>query len=245
MKALITVCAYNEGSKLEDTAKRIREALDSGNIKKAAVEVLMMDDGSTDGQPAAMAAKYGFHLLRNDPRRGVGYSIREAYRFGLEHGFDILVTMAGNNKDNPEEFDRILGPIADGNADFVQGSRYLPGGGYGNMPLYRRISTQFLHPWLFSFVSGKKITDSTNGFRAIRSTVIKDPRMDLNQDWMDHYELEPYVFCQAIRLGYRVTEAPVSKIYPDHKLGYSKMIPFVSWWSILRPLIYLYFRLKK
>lgn len=245
MKALLIVCAYNEGSKLRDTAERIQTAIESKKIRSAEVEVLIVDDGSSDGIPEEVSKKYSFHFIRNEPRKGVGYSIREAYRFGLSHLFDFLATMAGNNKDNPEELDRILGPLAEGKADFVQGSRYLPGGAYGNMPLYRRISTQFLHPWLFSLVSGKKITDSTNGFRAFRSTLLQDPGIRLEQEWLDHYELEPYLFCQSIRLGYRVLEAPVSKIYPDHKLGYTKIKPITGWWSILRPLVYLFFKMRK
>ena len=163
----------------------------------------------------------------------------------LEKGYDILITMAGNNKDNPAEFDRLVQPILDNKADFVQGSRYLPGGDFGNMPGYRMITTRYVHPLIFYFVSGKRITDSTNGFRAFCSSFLKDGRMNMNQDWLDHYELEPYLFYNAIKLGYKVTEVPVSKIYPDKKLGYSKMTPFISWWSILRPLFLLYFGIKK
>ena len=69
--------------------------------------------------------------------------------------------------------------------------------------------------------------------------------MDIRQEWLDRYELEPYLFYYAVKLKYRVLEVPVSKIYPDKKLGYSKMIPFVSWWSILKPLFLLYFGIKK
>jgi hypothetical protein len=111
------------------------------------------------------------------------------------------------------------------------------------MPRYRRVATR-LHPLLFSLVSGHWVTESTNGFRAIRTSVLADPRIDLSQSWLDHYELEPYLYLRAIQLGYRTTEVPVTKVYPPKKLGQTKMKPISGWWSILRPLVYLGLRLR-
>lgn len=244
MKALVVIPAYNESVKLEMTAKRVYESIQSVQ-KFLQIDAMIADDGSTDSAPAEIAERFQFILIRNHERKGVGSMLRKAYEYGLLKNYDILITMAGNNKDNPAEFERLVRPIMDNQADFVQGSRYLPGGDFGNMPLYRRITTQFVHPAIFSAVSGKQMTDSTNGFRAFRSSFLKDSRMNMGQEWLDCYELEPYLFYYAIKLGYRVLEVPVSKIYPDKKLGYSKMIPFVSWWSILRPLFLLYLGIKK
>jgi dolichol-phosphate mannosyltransferase len=58
------------------------------------------------------------------------------------------------------------------------------------------------------------------------------------------YELEPYLLFKAITLGYRHSEVPVTKIHPP-QLGYTKMRPFIDWWSILRSVIYLGFGMKK
>ncbi|HNV85553.1 MAG TPA: glycosyltransferase family 2 protein [Candidatus Omnitrophota bacterium] len=244
MKALVIIPAFNEGVKLEETARRIRESF-SGRADSVAIDVMIVDDGSTDADIQRVSEKFHFFLIRNPEQKGVGYSIRRAYEYGCAKDYDILITMAGNNKDEPRELNRLMEPIVKDEADFVQGSRYLPGGNFGNMPAYRLLATRFLHPWIFSFISGKRITDSTNGFRAVRASVLRDRRLRLDPSWLDHYELEPYLFCQAIRMGYRVTEVPVSKVYPDKKLGYSKMRPFVDWWSILRPLFFLWFRSKK
>lgn len=244
MKALMIICTFNEGVKLENTAERVYQALIKRK-EKIPIDILIADDGSTDGAPERLSKKYGFLLIRHDAQKGVGCLIRDAYFFGLEGGYNILMTMAGNNKDEPDQFDRLLDPITEGQADFVQGSRYLSGGEFGNMPFYRRVSTRYVHPLLFSLVAGKKITDSTNGFRAVHERVLKDARINLSQNWLDHYELEPYLFCQAIWLGYKVQEVPVTKIYPDKALGYSKMKPITGWWSILRPIVYLAFKLSK
>lgn len=244
MKALVIIPIFDEGVKMKMTATRIYKFLAPRSAQEPVIDVMLMDDGSPKPNVEPMAKKFGFLFLRNTSRMGVGYSIRRAYDFGLENGYDILITMAGNNKDNPEELDRLMEPIVSNKADFVQGSRYLSGGNFGNMPAYRLLTTRYAHPLLFSLAAGQKITDSTNGFRAISAKIFKDSRLNLHQDWLNQYELEPYLFYKAIRLGYRVTEVPVTKIYPDKKLGYSKMKPITGWWSILRPVIYLLLRIK-
>jgi len=152
------------------------------------------------------------------------------------------VVIAGNNKDAPEEIPRLLDPIING-ADFVQGSRFLAGGRAGGMPLYRHVATR-LHPLLFSLTSGKRVSESTNGFRAFRAALLDDPRINLHQSWLDEYELEPYLYWKAIRLGYRTAEVPVTKIYPPRAIGYTKMKPITGWWSMLRPLVLLGLRLR-
>ena len=89
------------------------------------------------------------------------------------------------------------------------------------------------------------MTDTTNGFRAINVALFQDQRINIDQAWLNTYELEPYLLYKAVTLGLRVQEAPVTKIYPPKKLGYTKMQPVVGWWSILKPLFYLRFGIKK
>jgi dolichol-phosphate mannosyltransferase len=226
----------NEETKIGDVVARMpRPAVD---------EVLVVDDGSTD-RSAEVARAAGARVLAMGRTVGVGAALRAAYRDAVARGHDVAVTVAGNNKDAPEEIPRLLDPIADDRADFVQGSRYLrPGADFGAMPRYRRIATR-LHPLLFSLVAGRRVTESTNGFRAIRTRVLADPRLRLDQPWLDEYELEPYLYLRAIRLGYRTTEAEVTKVYGPKRLGQTKMKPIVGWWSILRPLVYVGLGLKR
>ncbi len=207
-------------------------------------EVMVVDDGSSD-RSASLAESAGANVMRIGETVGVGAALRLAYFDARERGFDLLVTVAGNNKDAPEEIPSLLDPICDGRADFVQGSRFLkPDQTYGAMPLYRRLATR-VHPLLFSLVARKRVSESTNGFRAFRRELIEDSRLNLDQRWLDEYELEPYLYIQAIRLGYRTAEVPVTKTYPPKSVGQTKMTPFVGWWSILRPLVYLGLGIRK
>ena len=200
-------------------------------------EIVVIDDGSTDRSPT-VARSRGATVIELGCTLGVGAALRAGFAYAAAQNFDIAVVMAGNNKDAPEEIPRLLDPIVDGRADFVQGSRWAHAQrNFGDMPRYRKVATR-LHPLLFSAVARRHITDSTNGFRAVRVDVLRDPRLDLAASWLDGYELEPYLFLRVIRLGYRVVEVPVTKVYPPRHLGQTKMRPIVDWWSILRPLVY-------
>jgi len=242
--ARILVCpiAYNEHVKLKHVIERF---LDSSARNLA--DYLVMDDGSTDGTTEMIRSfeHQGVLTIRHDERRGVGAAIRTAIEYAQRQGYEVLVIMAGNDKDEPDEIPLLVRPILEEGYDFVQGSRYIGGRRIGgDMPFYRRVATR-LHPGLMSFFLKRRMTDSTNGFRAFRLAVCRDPRMDLTQSWLDAYELEPYLLFQAVRCGYKFCEVPVTKIYPSRKLGYTKMKPVTGWWSILRPVFFLGLGIRK
>ena len=236
LRVLAVPVAFNEAGKIGAVLERCRAV--------SGVDVAVMDDGSTDDTPSIIAAR-GVRCLRHDRRRGVGAAIRTAIHAARAAGYDVLVIMAGNDKDRPEEIARLVAPIAAGQADIVQGSRYLPGGVFGRMPRHRQWATRWAHPWLVALATGRRLTDTTNGFRAIRLAIFDDRRINVDQRWLDRYELEPYLLCRAIMLGYRVVEAPVTKIYPPKALGYTKMAPITGWWRMLRPMLLLGLRLKR
>jgi len=241
-KILVCPIAFDEKTKIKNVIERFLDA----PIRDRA-DFLILDDGSTDGTTAMIAGyqSRGVQTVRHPIRRGVGAAIRTAIYHARQQGYDIIVIMAGNNKDEPREIPALVEPIVQGQADLVQGSRYIRGQRIGgDMPLYRRWATR-LHPFLFSLFVGRSLTDSTNGFRAIRLSVFDDERIRLNQSWLDSYELEPYILFKVIRLGYRFQETAVTKIYPPKEKGYTKMRPLLGWWSILKPIFYLGLGIRK
>ena len=225
-KIILIAPAFNEEEKIVEVVRRTPRSI----VDK----ILVVDDGSTD-QTAAVSRNAGATVVSLGAVKGVGFAIATGYDIALTEGFDIAVVIAGNNKDDPQEISRLLNPICEEDYDFVMGSRYLRGGRYGgDMPFYRNMATRF-HPFLVGLFCGKKITESTNGYRAIKTIVLKDKRIDLHRSWLHHYELEVYLLMILLKLGFKTTEVPVTKIYPPKEMEHTKMRLVLDWWKMLSP----------
>ena len=223
---------FNEGSAAADLVRRMPAEVSATYV---------VDDGSTDDGPA-QAERAGGRVIHLGSNRGIGAAIRTGLLAARDAGFDVVVVMAASGKDRPEEIPALLAKIREGH-DYVQGSRFLEGGSSLNLPLTRGVLIH-LFTLLFRILSGFRGTDVTNGFRAYRLSLLDDPRIRIEQSWLDRYELEYYIHWKAITLAYRVREVPVSKIYPKRRRNYSKIRPIIDWWHIVRPLLLLKLRLR-
>jgi dolichol-phosphate mannosyltransferase len=231
---LVILPALNEANKVGKVISKVpADIVDT---------ILVIDDGSTD-ETTQEAEGAGAMVIQHKVNRGVGAAIRTGIDYALANEYDITVVMASDDQDEPAEIARLLDPIVNDGYDYIHGSRYLAGGRRVNHPLHRTLMTWF-YSLSFRLVVGYPITDGTNGFRAFRTAICKN--INLWQDWLDRYELEPYLYYQVIKRGFRVKEVPVTKIYPgDAAVGYTKMRPLVDWWRIFRPLVFLFLGIKK
>lgn len=194
---------------------------------------------------AARQSGITVHIIKNRHRTGVGSSLRQGLRYLAETKHDIAVIMAGNGKDDPAEIDRLVAPVVRGECDYVQGSRYVPGGRKSRMPFVRVVFNR-IYPLVWTLLTHRRCTDVTNGFRCYNLHVLADHRVNLDQDWLDGYSLEYYLHYKVLALGYRVKEVPVSKAYPfGNKGGYSKIQPLKDWWPIISPLALLFLGARK
>lgn len=235
MKTIAIGPMYNEGNRAVELINRFPQGMVD--------EILIVDDASTD-ESREKISRTRATVLPLSQRQGCGAAIRAGLVYGLARGYDVFVVFAANGKDNPAEIPYLLAPLREGDADFVQGSRYLRGGRWENMPLHRIWGTH-AYSFLFSLFLRRRITDGTNGFRAFRRRLLEDPRVNIHQSWLDGYAVETYLFVQAIWLGYKVTETPVTKTYPPCKNGYTKMKPWSGWWNHFKPVPLVTLGLKK
>jgi dolichol-phosphate mannosyltransferase len=237
MHSLAIIPVYREPEKAGAVLKRFEPGL----VDEICVVVDNPDERmATEIRNALNEVEVPVSIINNPERKGIGHAIRQGYRYALDHGFDLIVVMAGNGKDDPKEIPRITNPILNMGYDYVQGSRFLPGGRRERNPLFRRIFTRAF-PYFWTLLSGVHCTDVTNGFRAYKSKILIDPRIDIWQTWLDGYELEYYLHYKALTLGYKFTERPVSKTYPPKKKGgkYTHISPLRDWWQIVGPLLLL------
>jgi len=237
MKTLVCAFAYNENEKIK---KVIQSTLYAKLHTKYQWDFLVADDGSTDESLDQIPK--GVLILKNNKRSGIGNMMKKVFQYVIDNKYDAIICMAGNYKDLPSEIDRLIEKAEEG-YDFVQGSRYMKGGLYAGMPISRIIATKWIHPLLCSFVSGKRLTESTNGFRLIKTNVLLDKRIDWKQSWLNQYQLEPYVLIKAIQLGYKHTEVPVSKLYPTKTT--TKMTGFQPYWDMVEAPICLMLGVRK
>lgn len=228
----VIIPLYNERGAAAELARRMPSCVAS---------TFVVDDGSTDGGDV-MAERAGATVIRHGRNRGIGAAIRSGLAAAAKDGCDVVVVMAGNGKDRPEEIPLLLEKI-DAGYDYVQGSRFARGGRSVNLPFFRGVLIRAFTA-AFRLLTGFSGTDVTNGFRAYRLALLHDPRIRIQQEWLDRYELEYYLHWKFIVLGYRVCEVAVSKTYPARRRNYSKIRPFVDWWHMVRPLLLLALHLR-
>lgn len=232
LRLLIIIPAYNEQGKIGLVVQKV--------LTQGTGTVLVVDDCSTD-YTVAEALAMGALVIRHERNLGVGAAIRTGINYALSNYFDVVAVLSGDNQHDPAELPGLLRPILLNDYDFVQGSRRIHGLHAPNIDWFRRFFT-WVYAVTFRLMTGFPCTDATNGGRAFRTRIFSDGRINLSQDWLNSYELEPYLFYKVVHEGYKVTEAPMKVIY--HTSGTTKMKFVRDWWRILRPMVYLALRFK-
>ncbi|HIK50030.1 MAG TPA: glycosyltransferase family 2 protein [Oscillatoriales cyanobacterium M59_W2019_021] len=204
----ICIPVINEGKKIQKQLDRMQ------NISRD-LDVIIADGGSTDNSlELDRLSQLGIRTLLVKQDMGkLSAQLRMAFAYALQQGYEGIITIDGNNKDDPSaipEFVRLL----DEGFDHIQGSRFIPGGRAINTPIERLIGIKLVHAPLISLAAGFRYTDTTNGFRAYSRRFLSDDQVAPFRTIFSAYELHYYLAIQAAKLGYNVKEIPVTRIYP-------------------------------
>ena len=208
--ALVAVPVLNEGERIQ------RQLEQMGRLDLENADLAVADGGSTDGSltgTALQAGRVRALLVKTGPG-GLSAQLRMLFHWAIGEGYEYVVTIDGNGKDGLEGIERVLDALRAGN-DYVQGSRYMPGGVAENTPASRHWGVKLVHAPLLSLAGRHRYTDTTNGLRGWRTAVLRDPRVAPLRDAFERYSLHYYLSARIPRLGYRVCEVPASRRYPE------------------------------
>ena len=200
----------NEGERI---VRELTRAQNAGVDKL--VDVVICDGGSTDGCTEQTRLKsLGVNTLLTKRDAGKqGAQLRMGIHWALERGYDGILTIDGNDKDSIEDVPKFLAKLREG-FDFVQGSRFVPGGEAVNTPLVRYVSVRLIHAPVISLTARHRFTDTTNAYRAYSRRYLTDPRVQPLRDCFMGYELLAYLSVRASQLGMPACEVPVRRAYP-------------------------------
>lgn len=206
----VVIPVINEGERILSLLRRMA-AVRIADI----ADVIIVDGGSTDGslEPQRLQELGVRGLLVKTAPGKLSSQLRCAYAFVLDEGYTGIVTIDGNDKDDPDAIPRFIDAIEQG-YDFVQASRFLAGGVAENTPKSRDFAIRFIHAPMLSLASGFHWTDTTQGFRAYSRAMLLDPRVAPFRDEFTTYELLAYLSYRVPKLGYRCVELPTVRRYP-------------------------------
>jgi hypothetical protein len=204
-KVAILVPAYNE-------AENIGVVLDQmpAEVCGMRTEILVVDDGSRDGT-GDVAAEHGALVARHVTNRGGGAALRTGYRLMVESGAEVVVTLDADGQHRPDEMERLLKPVLDGEVDVAHGSRVL---GHADRNHFARELGIVFFNRLVSFITRTHVTDCSNGYRAVRTRVL--PQLVLRQEQFHTSEF----MIEAIKRGIPAKEIPITVEQRLH--GHSK-----------------------
>jgi hypothetical protein len=161
---------------------------------------IVIDDRSDDG--TAETARAAGALAASLPiRRGGGLALRVGYDIALKLGADIVVTMDADGQHQPEELPTLVGPIIEGRADHVNGSRML--GDFEREGAIRHLGVHFFSR-IVTILTGQRVTDISSGYRATRADTLRALILEQDQFWTSEVTIE------ALRQRARVVEVPVT-----------------------------------
>ena len=201
----VVIPAYNEEGVIAEVLDRIPEQVLGMNIRS-----IVVIDGASDRTGDVVQSQGGlavFHVVN----RGQGDALRTGFEIACREGAEIVVTMDADGQHRPEEIECLITPILEGQADYVMGSRFL--GHYSDRNSTRHAGI-VLYSSILSFFSRTKITDCTNGVRAIRASSLT--RLELREPQFS----APELILEAVNKGLSIKEVPVSIM--SRQLGSSK-----------------------
>lgn len=203
MKLSVIIPVYNEVHTILKIIQKVREVpLDK--------EILVVDDGSTDGtRDLLRESGEGIELFCHETNQGKGAAIRTA----IPHlTGDLVVIQDADLEYDPSEYSKLISPIVNGKADVVYGSRFL-GGPHRVLLFWHSIGNKIVTA-LSNMLTNLNLTDIETGYKIFRAEVLKGIRIESNR-----FGFEPEITAKIAKMGWRIYEIPISYWGRDYTEG--------------------------
>ena len=194
---LIVVPAYDEEGGIRDVLRKVPKEVLGYQVK-----IVVVDDGSRDAT-AALVREEGFPIVSHVVNRGQGDALRTGFQIAQVEGADIVINLDADGQYEPAEIERLVEPIIEDRADFVLGSRFM--GFYEEAGSVRHVGVVFFSR-MISLLTGVKVSDCTNGFRAVRVSELH--KLNLREDRFNANE----IILEALKHKLRFEQVPVTML---------------------------------
>jgi glycosyltransferase involved in cell wall biosynthesis len=210
LKLLIAIPVFNERKYVEHVLAKVRQFHD---------QILVIDDGSTDGTGEYLAGRSDIHLIRHADNRGYGQSLIDAFAFADARGFDWVITMDCDEQHEPERIPDFIREIRSDRWDLISGSRYMQQMADNDLPPTDRRSINKFITTTLNDCYGLNLTDAFCGFKAHRMSALRKLKLDI-----PGYAFPMQLWPQVVHHRLRVIEIPVRLIYNDPTRHFGGML---------------------
>jgi dolichol-phosphate mannosyltransferase len=208
MRVFTAIPVYNE-------ARHVTQVL--REVRRYSPNIVVINDGSTDGTAPILAEQTDLRVITHPTNRGYGAALMSAFAFAVQEKVDVLVTMDCDGQHEPSRIPVLLEAIHD--CDIVSGSRYLRDFRQDTLPPADRQQINQVITTELNAHFGLELTDAFCGFKAYRRTALERLRIT-ETGWGMPLQL----WVQAARLGLRIKEVAVPRLYLDPKRAFGGVL---------------------
>jgi glycosyltransferase involved in cell wall biosynthesis len=222
MNLSVVIPVYNEVDNIREILKRVE-------AQKLAREIIVVDDGSTDGTRKVLAELDGNQTVRvilHEHNKGKGAAVVTGFKAARG---EVLLIQDADLEYDPRDYPKILQPIEEGNADVVYGSRFL--GGPRRVAMFWHMIANKMLTTMTNVLYDTILTDMETGYKAFRRSVIDGMTIHSRR-----FDFEPEFTAKILKRHYRIFEVPITFNPRDYSQGKKIKLKdaFAAVWTLIK-----------